>query len=77
MTPAMTSTLQTLTFQVSGQDFFLCDTKLNGGNLTDKNVRLSFYKRPSASEALAHPYFQEEPQACEPKDLPISTLINQ
>lgn len=46
-----------------------------GFDLLEKMLQLDPNKRPSAKEALEHPFFQEEPKACEPKDLPISTLI--
>ena len=43
----------------------------SGIDLLDKLLTLDPNKRPTCAEALCHPYFQEEPLACDPSELPI------
>ena len=41
-------------------------------DLLDKMLQLDPNRRPTAQEALSHPYFtSEEPAACHPNELPI------
>jgi len=43
-----------------------------GLDLLDKMLQLDPNKRPTAQEALNHPYFtEEEPKECKPSELPL------
>ena len=47
-----------------------------GQNLIDWCLQLDPNQRPSAQEALKHPYFTtEEPAPCDPSELPIKQLL--
>ena len=49
----------------------------NAVDLLDKMLQLDPNMRPTAAEALRHPYFtSEDPPPCQPSELPIRTLLD-